>query len=212
MRFDKMINTPPVGVGIQKTFSKHNYNADNRYHLVIDDVTVAGVDIFHTKFNNTSGKHAMLYCVEVYEPYRKLGYGKILLNEAERVCRELGISIIGLNVDKENTYAIKLYNSVGFEIISQLEGYRWEHGMRKFLTEGIREEYLKKFDMKVKEKLLYTPGMMLNKGDRIQTYDGCIGIVNESTPLNMTYTKVVVHMNNEDSVIDKEKIHYLLYL
>lgn len=140
--FDRFHNTPAVADSIKKTFGSYNYNPNNRYHLVIDGVAVAGVDIVRTTLFQMTGKHAMLYCLEVYEPFRNMGYGKMLLQQAELLCRGEGTTIIGLNVDITNTYAIQLYTGCGFQIIKELAGTRGnEHCMRKFFDEEEKVKY-----------------------------------------------------------------------
>ena len=59
----------------------------------------------------------------------------------------MGVRIIGLNVDKDNFDALRLYQRDGYEIITQLDGRAYnQHCMRKFISEGAREQYLKKFE------------------------------------------------------------------
>jgi len=53
----------------------------------------------------------------VAEGYRCRGIGRAFFAEAERYAREKGITRIYLHVEQENTRAIRLYQSLGYEIL-----------------------------------------------------------------------------------------------
>ena len=55
--------------------------------------------------------------------YRKRGLGKLLINEVIQHANILSYSKIFLEVSKDNTAAINLYKSFGFEKISERKGY-----------------------------------------------------------------------------------------
>lgn len=141
--FDRIYDTPSVDKSIKKEFTSNNYRSENRYHLVVDNVTVGGLDICPAHFEGLTGNHIMIYCLEVYSPFRNMGYGKIMLRECEKMCINRGVTIMGLNVVKSNQYALRLYEGFGFEIIKELDGFKpGEYGMRKFYVEGDKEKYL----------------------------------------------------------------------
>ena len=145
--FDKLVNTPAVDKNTPMEFREYHYNKDRRYHLVNDGIVVGGVDLDIMEYKGFNGENIYLYCLEIYAPFRRKGYGKILLEEIEKVCKEMGVRIIGLNVDKDNFDALRLYQRDGYEIITQLDGRAYnQHCMRKFISEGAREQYLKKFE------------------------------------------------------------------
>ncbi|MDQ6605550.1 MAG: GNAT family N-acetyltransferase [Actinomycetota bacterium] len=69
-----------------------------------------------------------IYDIEVVPAERGRGYGRALLEAAEREIRRLGGNTVGLNVFGGNDTARGLYESSGYEITSAL--------MRKRLTAG----------------------------------------------------------------------------
>jgi ribosomal protein S18 acetylase RimI-like enzyme len=106
--FDIPANTPPIDKRLKqefKGFSRRN----RRYNLVIDGKVVGGVDIEYGYEDSI----ANLFCLEIYRPFRNKGYGKILLEEAEKICKDKKKKWMSLNVDPKNTYAIKLYEKQG---------------------------------------------------------------------------------------------------
>jgi ribosomal protein S18 acetylase RimI-like enzyme len=66
-----------------------------------------------------SGGGAWIYDIEVLEPHRGKGYGRALLQAAEREAARHGAPAIGLNVFGANTVARGLYESAGYEVTSQ---------------------------------------------------------------------------------------------
>lgn len=63
-------------------------------------------------------KGAWVYSIEIDEAVRGRGYGRALLQAAEREAARAGFSTIGLNVFGPNTVARKLYESSGYEVTS----------------------------------------------------------------------------------------------
>jgi ribosomal protein S18 acetylase RimI-like enzyme len=62
---------------------------------------------------------AWIYDIEVLDGFRGLGYGRALLDAAERHAAALGARSIGLNVFGWNTVARSLYESAGYGVVSQ---------------------------------------------------------------------------------------------
>jgi len=60
-----------------------------------------------------------VYDVEIDPAYRGKGYGRALMEVAERQAREYGCSSLGLNVFGGNEVAIRLYQSLGYRTTSQ---------------------------------------------------------------------------------------------
>ena len=57
-----------------------------------------------------------LYCLEIYRPFRKNGYGMILLQKARELCeKEYTQKYLMLRVEACNKPAQKLYTKFGFE-------------------------------------------------------------------------------------------------
>jgi len=63
-------------------------------------------------------KGAWIYAIEVEEDARGRGYGRALLEAAEREAARAGFPSIGLNVFGPNTVARKLYDTAGYEVTS----------------------------------------------------------------------------------------------
>ncbi|MGP3999681.1 GNAT family N-acetyltransferase [Streptomyces sp. 8N706] len=61
------------------------------------------------------GLDAYVFDVEVAEEHRGRGHGRSLMLLAERECRTAGADRLGLNVFLDNTPALRLYESLGYE-------------------------------------------------------------------------------------------------
>ena len=57
---------------------------------------------------------AMLYRLNVEERYRRNGYGKMLLNEAENEARRLGASVVSLSA-KKGSFMLDWYQRSGYK-------------------------------------------------------------------------------------------------
>lgn len=62
------------------------------------------------------GSENFVYDIEVRGEHRGRGYGRALMLLAERQCLEAGKSRVGLNVFAGNTPALRLYESLGYEV------------------------------------------------------------------------------------------------
>jgi ribosomal protein S18 acetylase RimI-like enzyme len=62
---------------------------------------------------------AWVYNVEVDQAHRRRGYGRELMLAAERELVQRGVKHVGLNVFGTNQTAIRLYQKLGYEVISQ---------------------------------------------------------------------------------------------
>jgi ribosomal protein S18 acetylase RimI-like enzyme len=62
---------------------------------------------------------AFLYDIEIDEPWRGRGYGRMLLAAVEEAVREAGIPSLELNVHGGNGTAISLYGSAGYTVVTQ---------------------------------------------------------------------------------------------
>ncbi|MEU1483459.1 GNAT family N-acetyltransferase [Streptomyces sp. NPDC005752] len=57
-----------------------------------------------------------VFDVEVREEYRGRGYGRALMHLAEDVTLDAGLGLLGLHVFTTNTPALRLYESLGYEV------------------------------------------------------------------------------------------------
>lgn len=64
-------------------------------------------------------QQAWVYDVQIDPPHRGKGYGRALMEAAERQAREYGCTSLGLNVFGGNEVAIKLYESLGYRTLAQ---------------------------------------------------------------------------------------------
>ena len=62
---------------------------------------------------------AWLHEVLIDPPYRGRGYGRAIIQAAERELARRGVAELGLNVFGDNTVARRLYESLGFEVAAQ---------------------------------------------------------------------------------------------
>jgi ribosomal protein S18 acetylase RimI-like enzyme len=62
---------------------------------------------------------AWVFDIEIDEAYRGKGYGRGLMEAAERELIGRGVTRLALNVFGYNTPAVKLYESLGFTVMSQ---------------------------------------------------------------------------------------------
>lgn len=71
--------------------------------------------------------------ISVHEKYRGLGIGTKLLNALPDIAKREGKKVIGLNVDKENPDARKLYIRKGFKDITDMaiSGHLYDHMQKK---------------------------------------------------------------------------------
>ena len=65
---------------------------------------------------------AVIYRLNVEEKYRKNGYGKLLLSEAENEARRLGASVVALAA-KKGTFMVDWYQRIGYKPLFSDDGY-----------------------------------------------------------------------------------------
>ena len=75
--------------------------------------------------------------IDVHPNYRRHGIGTGLLHTAEGKLQELGVDIIGLEVDTNNTGALKFYLCNDYNIVSKIHGYYSRHRDAYRLTKNL---------------------------------------------------------------------------
>ena len=87
----------------------------NRLWFALDDAgeRVGVLWLAHRQAGTTSA-HAWIYDIEVEPERRGQGWGRRLMQEAERITREWGLTSLRLNVFGDNEVARGLYRSQGF--------------------------------------------------------------------------------------------------
>jgi ribosomal protein S18 acetylase RimI-like enzyme len=145
--FDVFKNTPKVDGRLSKVFKISRI--DSRYNLVINGKVVGGVNIVFWEKTNV----AQLFCLEIYKPFQRKGYGLLLLNKVEEllISKSKGTkAAISLHVAGNNKPAVMLYKKFGlvFEDYSlaeyeRIQGYKslslnvrlkWDITMRKVVN------------------------------------------------------------------------------
>jgi GNAT superfamily N-acetyltransferase len=66
-----------------------------------------------------------LYDINVFEPFRRRGYGTALLAAVEELAAGEGLAALGLNVVGDNEAAIALYRRRGYDVTSMVMRKRW---------------------------------------------------------------------------------------
>ena len=89
---------------------------------------IAGV-VFYT--NNLSEKKAYISLVGVLEDYQNKGIGKKILKEVLKKIKRNKLKQVGIHTD--NKYALKIYKSLNFYIISEENG-------RYYLEKNLEED------------------------------------------------------------------------
>ena len=70
--------------------------------------------------NDPKRKEAFLFALEVFEEYRRKGYGKKALAILEVEIKRRGFTSIRLHVFEQSTAALGLYNSQGYRQVSRI--------------------------------------------------------------------------------------------
>jgi ribosomal protein S18 acetylase RimI-like enzyme len=82
-------------------------------------IAVADDDPVGSLWISTKSTVPFIYGIEVDHAHRGKGYGRAIMLAAEEECRRLGYSQLDLNVFGDNGTAIRLYDSLGYTVISQ---------------------------------------------------------------------------------------------
>ncbi|MEV5161492.1 GNAT family N-acetyltransferase [Streptomyces sp. NPDC053728] len=86
------------------------------FHVLVHDGAVVG-HVWVARREGTDGDDlGYVFDVEVGEEHRGRGYGRALMHLAEDVTLDAGLGVLGLHVFTTNTPALRLYESLGYEI------------------------------------------------------------------------------------------------
>ena len=83
-----------------------------------DDDNV-GVLVFYA--NDMKTKNAYISLIGVKKDYEGMGFGKELLTFCEQISQKNGMCILKLEVDEDNTRAIRFYEKNGFVFVSETD-------------------------------------------------------------------------------------------
>lgn len=72
--------------------------------------------------NDTENKTIYLTIIAIHPAFQRQGFGTAVINYLEQFGKEKGMRRIKLEVDKENTGAIRFYRKTGFQITEEASG------------------------------------------------------------------------------------------
>ena len=98
------------------TAGNHLLTAENESGEPVGNVWI-GPDPGQTAGSTSS---AWLYDINVFEPFRRHGYGSAILAAAEALIVHEGKTALGLNVVGDNEAAIALYRRSGYDVASMV--------------------------------------------------------------------------------------------
>lgn len=110
-----IINKPELQVYI-KDFG--NQKDDFCFCAEVDNKVIGAVWVRNINGYGSVDNSTPEFAISIYKEYRRLGIGTNLMKTMLRHLKSLGYTKTSLSVQKEN-YALKMYLSVGFEIISE---------------------------------------------------------------------------------------------
>lgn len=88
-----------------------------RYFLSLYDGKYAGYFAVQPDGSNQSMFLSKLY---VDKDFRRRGIGRASISYIEQLCRNLGLSVVWLTVNKNNKNSIKAYKKLGFAIVESI--------------------------------------------------------------------------------------------
>ena len=88
---------------------------DNYLFSIVDDQVSEPVGmIWFAAVWEGGRRHAFVYDFEIFEAYRRKGYGTRALLRLDECVRELGLSVVSLHVFAHNRAARELYGKAGY--------------------------------------------------------------------------------------------------
>ncbi|MFB7916955.1 GNAT family N-acetyltransferase [Streptomyces sp. NPDC056061] len=114
----------PVEQAMHKSRSDHARNLPHgldtegaHLHVLVHGDTVVGHVWVTVRDDGPGGASGYVYDVEVYEEHRGRGFGRALMVQAERITLDEGAHVLGLHVFAANTPALRLYESLGYQVV-----------------------------------------------------------------------------------------------
>ncbi|MEU0133664.1 GNAT family N-acetyltransferase [Streptomyces sp. NPDC006296] len=86
------------------------------FHVLVHEGTVVGHVWVARRAEPEGDDLGFVFDVEVREGHRGRGYGRALMHLAEDVTLDAGLGLLGLHVFTTNTPALRLYESLGYEV------------------------------------------------------------------------------------------------
>ena len=108
----------PTFFSKSKIVDDFRQNAFTKYFIYEEKSNIIGVVNYYDLYERFE-----LSYIEVKEEYRNKKIGSLLIEELIRIAEEKKVNNITLEVNINNTYAIKLYNKYGFNVVAIRKGY-----------------------------------------------------------------------------------------
>ncbi|MFD9287852.1 GNAT family N-acetyltransferase [Streptomyces sp. NPDC060030] len=86
------------------------------FHVLVHDGAVVGHVWVARRHEPEGDDLGYVFDVEVREEHRGRGYGRALMHLAEDITLDAGLGLLGLHVFASNTPALRLYESLGYEV------------------------------------------------------------------------------------------------
>lgn len=115
---EKVENTFPTFFSKNSIFDEFRQNAFTKYFIYMEKSNIIGVVNYYDLYD----RFEIAY-IEVIEEYRNKKIGSLLIENLIKIGKEKEIKNITLEVNKNNIFAIKLYEKYNFEIVATRKGY-----------------------------------------------------------------------------------------
>ncbi|HWU09962.1 MAG TPA: GNAT family N-acetyltransferase [Streptomyces sp.] len=86
------------------------------FHVLVRDGAVLGYVWVARRETPDGDDLGYVFDIEVREEHRGHGHGRALMHLAEDITRDAGLGLLGLHVFASNTPALRLYESLGYEV------------------------------------------------------------------------------------------------
>ncbi|AKB19988.1 GCN5-related N-acetyltransferase [Methanosarcina sp. WWM596] len=108
----------------QENLIRYSKKLGKIFYVIKSQDKIAGYCIYYLKpelsFRGLK-KKSVIYSIAIDNKFKKMGYGRKLLEESIKEMRLNGISSVLLFVNVNNTPAIKLYENMDFQIIQKID-------------------------------------------------------------------------------------------
>ena len=115
---EKVEEAFPTFFSKNSIFDEFRQNAFTKYFIYMEKSNIIGVVNYYDLYDRFE-----LAYIEVKEEFRNKKIGSTLMDYLIKIGREKGINNITLEVNKENKYAIGLYNKYCFETVAIRKSY-----------------------------------------------------------------------------------------
>ena len=115
---EKVENTFPTFFSKNSIFDDFKQNAFTKYFIYMEKSNIIGIVNYYDLYE----RFEIAY-IEVLEEFRNKKIGSLLIENLIKIGQEKNIINITLEVNKNNIYAIKLYEKYDFKTVATRKGY-----------------------------------------------------------------------------------------